>query len=45
LVLVLDDFGEINNPEVLSGIADLRRHPLPLRLVLGTPTESRRWAK
>jgi LuxR family transcriptional regulator, maltose regulon positive regulatory protein len=36
LVLVLDDFGEIENPDVLEGVAELLRHPLPLRLVVTT---------
>ena len=39
LVLVLDDFGEITDPEVLQGIQDLVRHPSPLRLVLITRTD------
>ena len=39
LVLVLDEFGEITNPEVLAGVADLLRHPLPVRLVLVTRSD------
>ena len=39
VVLVLDDFGEITNPEVLDGMADLLRHPSPLRVVLVSRTD------
>ncbi len=41
LVLVLDDFGEIHNPDILEGVAGLLRHPMPLRLVLLTRTDPR----
>ncbi|MFF0339144.1 LuxR C-terminal-related transcriptional regulator [Kribbella sp. NPDC004875] len=41
VTLVLDDFGEIHNPEVLNGIADLLRHPLPLHLVVITRYDPR----
>lgn len=36
LTLVLDDFGEIKNSEILEGMADVLRHPSPLRLLLIT---------
>jgi LuxR family transcriptional regulator, maltose regulon positive regulatory protein len=39
LTLVLDDFGEINNPQVLDGVSDLVRHPSPLRLVVVTRSD------
>ncbi|MEV0803980.1 LuxR C-terminal-related transcriptional regulator [Kribbella sp. NPDC050281] len=39
LTLVLDDFGEIHNPEVLNGITEMLRHPLPLHLVIVTRSD------
>lgn len=39
VVLVLDDFSEIRNPEVLHGVTDLLRHRTPLALVLLTRTD------
>ena len=39
VALVLDDFGEIRNPEVLNGVTDLLRHRTPLALVLLTRTD------
>ena len=38
-VLVVDDFHEIDDAEVLREMSDLLRHPLPLRLVLVTRSE------
>lgn len=32
--LVLDDFGEINNPDILHGLRDILRHSSQLRLVV-----------
>ena len=39
LTLVLDDFGEISNRQVLDGVYDLVRHPSPLRLVVVTRSD------
>src|SRR5262245_19684110 len=39
VTLVLDDFGEIRDPDVLRGVTDLLRHPTPLGLVLLTRTD------
>jgi len=41
LTLVMDDVSEIHNPDVLDGIADLLRHPSPLRMILLTRTDPR----
>jgi LuxR family transcriptional regulator, maltose regulon positive regulatory protein len=39
VTLVLDDFGEIKNPDVLEGMSDVLRHPSPLRLLLVTRSD------
>ncbi len=39
VTLVLDDFGEINNPEILQGIRDILRYPSQLRLVVITRSD------
>ncbi|GEK18911.1 helix-turn-helix transcriptional regulator [Cellulomonas persica] len=36
VVLVLDDFHYVQRPDVVDGVEDLLRYPLPLRLVLVT---------
>jgi LuxR family transcriptional regulator, maltose regulon positive regulatory protein len=41
LTLILDDFGEIHNQEILDGIADVLRHPSPLHLLLVTRSDPR----
>lgn len=38
-VLVLDDFGDIHNAQVLDGLAEILRHPTQLRLVLITRSD------
>ncbi|HEU5484763.1 MAG TPA: hypothetical protein VFU98_07650, partial [Microlunatus sp.] len=39
LILVLDDFNEVHHPAVLDGVAELLRHPSPLRVVLVSRTD------
>ena len=39
VTLVLDDFGEINNPEILQGVRDILRYPSQLRLVVITRSD------
>jgi LuxR family transcriptional regulator, maltose regulon positive regulatory protein len=39
LTLVLDDFGEIHDQQILEGVRDLVRHPSPLRLVVISRTD------
>lgn len=39
VTLVLDDFGEIDDQQVIRGVRDLIRHPTPLRLVLITRSD------
>lgn len=41
ITLVLDDFGEIRDPDVLRGVTDLLRHRTPLALVLLTRSDPR----
>ena len=39
MTLVLDDFGEIHNPEILEGVGALVRHPSPVRLLVISRTD------